>query len=352
MSILNWDPTSKMPHFCIRLLVALGLFLTTCSKISALEINETLTVAAGMSYIIPVCGTTGSSLTGTLCSQSQMYYSIQSNISIDIYWMNSTETLKTRATRIYDSQYSCLNAQTCVQGWFTASDPDKSLVFSTPSSAGAVITAYGQIQDLSTPTLETNVTTEDSTSSLQVNTIGPNGYVYYYVCGTSVASGSGRSCSQTQMTYSVEASQTANVYLMDLSHFQLYQRTQVVAYYPDYSGKNSYKLERDWFTLSDPDKVLVITNPNLVTPTVVISEVRTRKTTRSVLAGWAIAVIVISIVIAMVCGAVGLAFRCGWWCWRGATQPASQEKYGNLDGRGVYPVNVQMLPVGLGSNVV
>ncbi len=329
-----------MPDCDLRLLVTLGLILAICNSISALEINETLTVAPGTSYMVQVCGTTDTSLTGTLCSQSQMYYSIQSNISIDIYWMNTTETLKTRATRVYDSQYSCLNAQSCVQGWFTASDPDKSLVFSTPLNSGAVITAYGQIQNLSMETLDTNVT------------IGPGGAIYQYVCGTSTPSVSGRSCSQTQIYYSVQASETANVYLMDLSDFRLYQKTGLPIYYTAYSAKKIYSLTLDWFTLSNPDKVLVITNPNWVTPTVVISEVRIRKTTGSALAGWAIAVIVISIVIAMVCGAVGLAFRCSWWCWRGATQTATQEKYGNLDGRGVYPVNVQMLPVGPGASVV
>lgn len=338
-----------MTHLCIKLLMALGVFLTVCSRISAVQINETLIVPSGKVYMVSVCGISGPSLTGALCSQSQMYYSIQSNISINIYWMNSTEVRNTSVTGRLGSPYSCLNSQSCVQGWFTASDPDKSLVFANPGSTATIITINAEIQDLASETLQTNVTIEDSTSGSQVNTIGPDGYVYYYLCGTTVPSGSGRSCSQTEIYYSVEASETANVYLMDLSDFQLYQKTKVFRYYSAYSAKNIYALSLGWFTASDPDKVLLITNPNLVTPTVVITQVRTRATTSSALAWWIILIIVVSLVIAMVCGAVGLAFRCGWWCWRGVIQQpknqASQEKYGNLEGRGVRPVDIQMLPV-------
>jgi hypothetical protein len=77
---------------------------------------------------------------------------------------------------------------------------------------------------------------------------------------------------------------------------------------------------------------------------------------KSRLANWAIAIIVVCVVLAMVCGAMGLAWRCGWWCWRGANPQmprgqASQDKYGNLDGRGVHPVGIQMLPVTPGTGV-
>ena len=181
------------------------------------------------------------------------------------------------------------------------------------------------------------------------------------LCSSGGASVAQASCSGIELSYSVQAGRSndyAYVYLMNSTNYQRFQAGVSYRSYPaPYSCEKSSSCNVEWFSaaiMDTSDLVLVVYNGNsLLSMTVEINaQARPVSILKSRIADWAIAVIVVCVVLAMVCGAMGLAWRCGWWCWRGATQPTSQEKYGNLDGRGVYPVNVQMLPVGPGSTAV
>ena len=324
------------------------LVLSLLSYGSGTTITQTL--SAGQGYGLIMCGTTNTSLSQFACTGSDLSYTVQASQSADVYYMDLSEYQKWQQNSKYQfafyPKYSCVKSYLCTMDWFSAMDPDKVLWVSNSNL-------------LYSTTVVINAQTRDSPGRGDQTILSPagTGYtpgasVYYYICGTTVNSESGRSCADTQVYYTIQGSQGVNIYWMDLSSFQSYQQGGPLIYYTQYSAKNVQIYTQDWFTASDPDKILLITNANTQSSTSVTMTGYTKGHTSSALAGWVIAVIVISIVIAMVCGAVGLAFRCGWWCWRGATQSATQDKYGNLEGRGVYPVNVQMLPVAPGSSVV
>jgi hypothetical protein len=172
-------------------------------------------------------------------------------------------------------------------------------------------------------------------------TLGPQTGYFTCVCGTLNISTAGVPCSQVEIYYSVQStnSQPLNVYFMDTSEAQNFT-FGVSHYYPELSCLQTAICTNGWFRIANPDKSLALFNPSFSQSLSVSFSIQTRSVSSSRLAAWVIAVIVISVVIAIVCGAVGLAFKCGWWCWRSATDPARSVQ---LDGPGVYPANLQML---------
>ena len=202
------------------------------------------------------------------------------------------------------------------------------------------------------------------------STLNGGGYVSYYVCGTNINSQSGALCSQTTVSYSITATVGVYVYWMNYTDYQSWRQNTLGS--PRYDathscGGGATKCSFSSFIANDPDKVLLIYNSIFNSASTVQATINTNPQASSS-AGLVVGAIV-GIVIAAVCvpcAILGLLmYCCGWCCCRRtvhqtvimnsiAQSPvglASENKYGNLDGRGVHPVNIQMLPVTPGSDM-
>lgn len=98
------------------------------------------------------------------------------------------------------------------------------------------------------------------------------------MCGTANTSLSQSACAGTDLCYTVQASQSADVYLMDLSEYQKFQQNPKYefTFYPKYSCVKSHLCTMDWFSAIDPDKVLFVYNSNMVYSTTVTLNAQTR----------------------------------------------------------------------------
>lgn len=107
--------------------------------VSAVNYQNKTTLNSGSYRVFAVCG----AVTPASCSAIQIYYSIQAVEPVSVYWMDLIQYpvfAKNPSTFTGDDgTRSCLKSQSCLETWFTGTDPDKTLIIYNPGSKSTIV---------------------------------------------------------------------------------------------------------------------------------------------------------------------------------------------------------------------